>query len=261
MVTKGRARRSSRVPRARIGFAAAASVRVSSGKASGMPCSWMAISETDLGAEGSPRRATTRARGRPWPRAGPVCSASTSSPSRAPPASPRATSQSRSVFLSMAAMRPPSAVSWKMPRTRRGPMPMRRMTRAVSVSSPSSRRPSRRSPAPRAGSSRRVRTRMRGAGASVSHSAGSAQRSPAASGPVTRRTRTGGSAPAGRTWRRRFSIAPSRARRARVCLSSTFAAPFRPKARAISRLPDWPGLSRRKARISSSEGRRFIAPP
>ena len=100
-------RRSSRSPRRGRAARPSASASASSGKSSGMPCSWMAISDTAFGAEGSPRRATTRARGRPWARAGPTCSASTSSPSRAPARSPGPTSQSRSVRLSIAAMRPP----------------------------------------------------------------------------------------------------------------------------------------------------------
>ena len=236
-----------------------------------MPCSWMAISETAFGAEGSPRRATTRARGRPWARAAPTCSASTSSPSRAPARSPGATSQSRSVRLSIAAMRPPRLAlvvdADDAPRAH-----------ADAADDPRGERRRRvvdgvmRAEQPVAGAERRgrrggCRTRMRGGGPSPSHSAGSAQRSPAASAPVTRSTSTGGSSPCGPDPAAALLDAGRRgSSRASSCFSSTLAAPFSPKARAISRLPvcvgvvAQPGEDLVGRREVCSSGRRFIGP-
>ena len=217
------------------------------GNSSGMPCSWMAISETDRGADGSPRRAMTRARGRPWPRAAPTCSASTSSPSRAP-----ARSAGRDLPVAVGALvdggdaaaglalvvdaddaARPHADAADDAGGERG---VRRRRAAVI-------RPSRRSPAPRAGSSRRARIRMRGGAPSPSHSAGSAQRSPLGVGAgdaqhQDRRQlalRAGPGGGASRCGRPR----PCRARRR---FSSTLAAPLRPKARAMSRLAVWRGV-------------------
>jgi hypothetical protein len=72
-----------------------------------------------------------RAFGRPMRPFGPACSASTSSPSRAPWVSPARTCHSRSAPFEMGTMRPPSAPLRNTPRIRRGFVPMRRIRRAT----------------------------------------------------------------------------------------------------------------------------------
>ena len=112
-----------------------------------------------------------------------------------------------------------------------------------------------------AGSSRRARTRMRGAAPSASHSAGSAQRSPSASAPVTRSTSTGGRSPCGRTRRRLLLEQAVAAICGEELLQLDLGRALQPEGAGDVALGGLAGLSRRKARISSGVGRRFMAPP
>ena len=213
MVTKGSARRSSRRAERRPAARPRPRRAAASGNSSGMPCSWMAISETDLGAEGSPRRATTRARGRPWPRAGPICSASTSSPSRAPARSP-----ARDQPVAVGALVDGGDAAAGLGLVVDADDPARphadaaddpggeRRVRAVERGHPAEQAVAgAEGGVVAAGADQDARRR----GRSPSHSAGSAQRSPSRVGAGDARARGPAAAsPCGRTRRRRFSMRP-----------------------------------------------------
>ena len=240
-------RRSSRWPSA-TGFAAAASASASSGKSSGMPCSWIAISDTDLrrrgvaepGDDPRPRQAVAAGRRR-------VCSASTSSPSRAPAAVAAARPASRG----RCACRSRRSGRRSRPRGRCRSPAAAPCRCGGSPARPAARRPRRAAASARAGGRRRRAPGRRGGcgpgcaapAPSPSHSAGSAQRSPSrvrAGDPqhqhrrqLALRPHAGGGA---------SSSVPRASSRARSCFSSTLAAPFSPKARAISRLAGLAGV-------------------
>src|SRR5689334_16355107 len=95
-----------------------------------------------------------------------------------------------------------------------------------------------------------------GSASSGRRSMGRAHRSPSASGPITCTTVTSGKAPAAASCRLRpRSTWPSFSSSLSIALSGMRSAPFRWKARAISRLPTGPSLSRMKASTCSLVGK------
>src|SRR5688500_4954597 len=94
-----------------------------------------------------------------------------------------------------------------------------------------------------------------GSASSERWSIGRAHRSPSASGPITCTTVTSGSWPAAASCLRVRSTWPSFSSSLSSALSGMRSAPFRWKARAISRLPTGPSLSRMKARTCSLVGK------
>ena len=155
-------------------------------------------------------------------------------------------------------MRPPSAVRRKIPKRRFGLVPIARINWPVywwlSSSDVGVTRAKSRSPCPKAGSPLRLRMSILGKWPVPSHSSGTANMSPCESGPSICNTETGGKLLGSLNRRRRCMICPSASNSFSICLRSMRAAPFMPKALAISRFEDFSGCARIHSRISACEG-------
>ena len=198
----------------------------------------------------------TRARGAPSLPAT-SCSATTNSPSPAPPVSRAATRYSFRLRRSAGTSLPPSRVFWKVPMIRSPALSSRRMILAsMSPVSSGTSRAAARSPTFNTSLAPLSMMRKIGAGSGPGQATGRASASPSSSLPTRSMTVTSGSG--GVATKRRLAArvtAPERSILRSMSRSSGRLPGATEKARAISRLPTAEGLSRMKARSSAAEGR------